>query len=196
MKYYIYGLLKLNKLGSFSDRLFYIGQTMDLKTRIINHRYKTTNKIKNAIIEKYSFELQIIWECNSKEEADEREKFLIRYYGKICDKSGILANIADGEVGDKPDYTEDERLDIIRRYKESKLSLRKFCLQTKMHRFTVGRWLKLYGIDKNIDAPKRTDVVTIYYIIRDYNNGISNKDISEKYKIDRHTVSKYIGKYA
>jgi hypothetical protein len=98
MKYYVYGLYKKNieyKKKSIDEHLFYIGITSDknLYFREKNHR-RESNIHKINIINKYDFILRIFWVVDTKEESEEREEFLIRWFGKICD-GGILTNYLD-----------------------------------------------------------------------------------------------------
>lgn len=99
MKYYIYGLYKKNikyKKNSIDEHLFYIGITNNnnLYYREKNHRREPYNPHKLNIINKYDFILKIIWESETREEAEDRESFLIRWFGKIQD-GGILVNVLD-----------------------------------------------------------------------------------------------------
>lgn len=102
MKIYIYGLYKENfeyKTHSIDEGLFYIGITKNLKTRINGHRSKGSNPIKKSYIRKYGLIVKVLCECESYEEALEKETFLIRWFGKIQDNTGILTNVLT-ESGD------------------------------------------------------------------------------------------------
>jgi len=100
MKYYIYGLYKKNieyKTKNISEHLFYIGITSDknIYFREKNHRTEQQNKYKLNIINKYDFNLVILWSVDTKNEAEEREEFLIRWFGNqlcnICTSSKDLS---------------------------------------------------------------------------------------------------------
>jgi predicted GIY-YIG superfamily endonuclease len=96
MKIYIYGLYKANfdyTTNSIDSGLFYIGITKDIKTRISSHKSADANPLKKAYMNKYGFFVRVLYECSSYEEALERESFLIRWFGKISDDTGILTNI-------------------------------------------------------------------------------------------------------
>ena len=96
MKIYIYGLYKEKfeyKTNKLDEGLFYIGITKDLKTRMIGHKNKRNNPIKKSYINKYGFTVKVLYECESYEEALEKETFLIRWFGKIQDDTGILTNV-------------------------------------------------------------------------------------------------------
>lgn len=96
MKIYIYGLYKEKfkyKTNKLDEGLFYIGITKNIRTRMNGHRSKGNNPIKKSYINKYGFIVKILYECASYEEALEKETFLIRWFGKIQDDTGILTNI-------------------------------------------------------------------------------------------------------
>jgi hypothetical protein len=58
-----------------------------------NHKREKSNPYKLNIIAKYDFIVKILWRIENKEEAEEREEFLIKWFGKRIDKTGILSNI-------------------------------------------------------------------------------------------------------
>lgn len=89
MKHYIYGLYKKNieySINSLSENLFYIGISSgdkNLYYREKNHRSCLYNRHKLSIIKKYDFYLRIFWCVDTREEAEDREEFLIRCFGNI-----------------------------------------------------------------------------------------------------------------
>jgi hypothetical protein len=97
--YYVYALYKKNikyKTNSIDEHLFYIGITSSNKNfyfRMKNHKREKSNPYKLNIIAKYDFIVKILWRIENKEEAEEREEFLIKWFGKRIDKTGILSNI-------------------------------------------------------------------------------------------------------
>jgi predicted GIY-YIG superfamily endonuclease len=96
MKIYVYGLYKENFLyqsGKIDEGLFYIGIAKNLKERINGHKSKNGNPIKAAYIKKYGVLIKVLYECSSYQEASEKETFLIKWFGRIQDNSGILTNI-------------------------------------------------------------------------------------------------------
>lgn len=96
MKVYVYGLYKEKfeyKTNKLDEGLFYIGITKNLKKRINGHKNKRNNPIKKYYINKYGFTVKILYECKSYEEALEKETFLIGWFGKIQNDTGILTNI-------------------------------------------------------------------------------------------------------
>lgn len=97
MKHYIYGLYKKNceyRTNSISENLFYIGIASGEKNlyfREKNHKKEKSNLLKLNIIAKYDFYLKILWKVDTKEECEEREAFLIKWFKRYKD-GGILAN--------------------------------------------------------------------------------------------------------
>lgn len=96
MKVYIYGLYKENfeyKTNRIDEGLFYIGITKNIRSRLNGHRSKISNPLKMAYVKKYGATIKILYECDTYEEALEKESFLIRWFGKLTDNTGILTNI-------------------------------------------------------------------------------------------------------
>lgn len=96
-KYYVYGLYKKNifyKTLNIEEGLFYVGITdsINIKFRQKNHSVESFNPHKLNIIKKYDFNMKILWEVDSKKECEEREIFLINWFGLI-NEGGILSNI-------------------------------------------------------------------------------------------------------
>lgn len=97
--YYVYGLYKKNiqyKTNSLAENLFYIGISSSDKNfyfRIKNHKREKSNPYKLNTIAKYDFIVRVLWQTNTKEEAEQREEFLIRWFGRKIDKTGFLTNI-------------------------------------------------------------------------------------------------------
>lgn len=95
---YIYGLYKKNVnyyLYSIDENLFYIGITEEGKNyyfRYKNHKREKSNPYKLNIISKYDCTIKILWQTETRAEAEEREEFLIRWFGRKQD-GGILTNI-------------------------------------------------------------------------------------------------------
>jgi hypothetical protein len=100
MQHYVYGLYKKNveyKTYNLSEHLFYIGITSDknLYFRSKAHKVEPSNPLKLNIINKYDFMIKILWSTKTRSEAEDREKFLIRWFGRLKD-NGILANVLTG----------------------------------------------------------------------------------------------------
>lgn len=100
--YYVYGLYKKNikyKINTLDENLFYIGISSSNKNfyfRMQNHKREKSNLYKLNIIAKYDFRVKVLWQVTTQEDAEEREEFLIRWFGRKADKTGFLTNILTG----------------------------------------------------------------------------------------------------
>ena len=90
---YVYRHIRKDK-----DQVFYIG----IGTRKGNHRAKSKssrNKIWNSIVNKTSYDVEILFEDVDLNFAIKKEIELISLYGKIIDGTGTLCNLTDGGEG-------------------------------------------------------------------------------------------------
>ena len=100
--YYVYGLYKKNtkyKTNSIDENLFYIGissSDKNLYFRMKNHKTDKCNLNKLNIIAKYDFIVRVFWNTETKQEAENREEFLINWFGRKVNKTGILTNVLSG----------------------------------------------------------------------------------------------------
>ena len=100
--YYVYGLYKKNtkyKTNSIDENLFYIGISSSDKNfyfRMKNHKTGKYNLNKLNIIAKYDFIVRVFWNMETKQEAENREEFLINWFGRKVNKTGILTNVLSG----------------------------------------------------------------------------------------------------
>jgi hypothetical protein len=141
-KHYVYGLYKKNVeylTNRIDEHLFYVGITsVSIENRAKDHkRDRVANKIKLNIINKYDFEIKSLYVCDTRIEAEEREEFLIRWFGKIMD-DGILANVLDS-VSDQ-----------IYRYKTEETSI-KISKSNKQRFLNHEERIKIR--DKNLTIP-------------------------------------------
>lgn len=154
-KTYVYGLYKKNfqKTSNIESGLFYIGITDNINRRTRNHKNidgieyrKSNNIIKKRIIMKYDFDMVIFWECDNRDEAMERETFLITWFGSLYDKSGILTNILyKGTPYNGSKFSLDEQKQFVDQWISSGLSSVKFASKLGMYCNTLVDWaLKFY----------------------------------------------------
>lgn len=100
--YYVYGLYKKNikyKTNTLDENLFYVGISSSDKNfyfRMKNHKTDKCNPYKLNIIAKYDFVIRVFWNTYTQKEAEEREEFLINWFGRRIYKTGILTNILSG----------------------------------------------------------------------------------------------------
>jgi len=177
MKHYIYGLYTKN---TTEPKLFYVGITSgdkNLYHRKRNHRTETHNPHKLAIIKKYDFNLRILWEADSREEAEDREEFLIRWLDNLCN---ICASANDmSHARSKPrkprdqwkkhsdearkanrdrnlSVPYDEVMGIIEEWKKNPLeSQQDFANRKGISRSKFKDWLRLYD-PESIGLTKKT----------------------------------------
>lgn len=183
MKIYVYGLYKEKfdyKTNKLDEGLFYIGITKNLKTRINGHRSKNNNPIKKSYINKYGLIVKILYKCESYEEALERETFLIKWFGKIQDNTGILTNILT-ESSDIGFYNKEQKFSSGHRKNMSESSLNR----------VEEYWNKQR--DERLSLP----LSEIYEILQEWQDSfpIEKENICKKYNIKNNVFNWWIRKY-
>lgn len=174
MKHYIYGLYKKNieySTKNLTEHLFYIGISSgdeNLYHREKNHRSDSCNKYKLSIINKYDFYLRILWCVDTRKEAEDREEFLIRWFGDIltnvCKHSKDLtyarsrpkkpkhlwkkhskdARIANRDRNLTVPY--EDIMDMIQEWKQNPLETQQdFANRKGINRSKFKDWLRLYA---------------------------------------------------
>lgn len=100
---------------------FYIGIFKD-KNRPYSKKYR--NRAWHGVIEKSKYEVEILFENLTKEEAIQKEKEFILLYGRIDNKTGCLYNMTDGGEGaNNMVYTKERSKKISETLKGRKLSV-------------------------------------------------------------------------
>lgn len=90
---YIYRHIRLDK-----NKVFYVGISND-KTYVRPYKKDGRNSIWNHIVNKTTYEVEIILDNLTWEEAKIKEIEFITLYGKLQNHTGTLANITDGGGG-------------------------------------------------------------------------------------------------
>jgi predicted GIY-YIG superfamily endonuclease len=183
MRVYIYGLYKENfeyQTNKLHEGLFYIGITKDLKTRVNGHKSKGNNPIKKSYIDKYGLIVKILYECDSYDEALQKESFLIRWFGKIMDNTGILTNI----LTESQDISKSNMGKKFTSHHKQKIS--EACLNRNMEYWNKQR-------DQRLALP----LEKIYDILQEWQESfpINKKDICKKYNIKNNVFNWWIRKY-
>lgn len=89
---YLYRHIRLDK-----NEPFYIGISSDMGYRAKD--YKKRNKIWKDIVNKTNYEIEILLDNLTWNEACVKEIEFIKLYGRICNNSGCLANLSEGGDG-------------------------------------------------------------------------------------------------
>lgn len=182
MKIYIYGLYKENfeyKNNNLDEGLFYIGITKNLRVRLNGHRSKQNNPLKKSYIKKYGFIVKVLYECNSYEEALEKETFLIKWFGRLIDGSGILTNILV-ESNDIKSCNLGKEFSSEHRLKLSQVSLNRNKDYLNNQR------------DERLTLP----LEEIHRILQEWEHSFPiNKNICKKYNIKANVFNWWIRKY-
>jgi len=92
-KTYVYRHIRLDK-----NEPFYIGIGTDTNYARAYSKH-SRNKFWNRVINKADYEVEILFDNISKNEAKAKEIEFIKLYGKKIDKTGTLTNISDGGDG-------------------------------------------------------------------------------------------------
>lgn len=177
MKHYVYGLYTKN---TDVPRLFYIGISSgdkNLYHREKNHKSDICNPHKLSTIKKYDFDLKIIWILDSREEAEQREEFLIRWFGtsltNICKHSKDLTRARNKQRKSKKEWKKhskeailanrdrnltkpyEEIIRLIEEWKQNPLETQQsFANRKNISRSKFKDWLRLYS-PESIGLTKR-----------------------------------------
>lgn len=92
--YCVYQHIRLDK-----NEVFYIGVAKFHNAKGLYDRAfqkSGRNRIWKNITSKTKFKVEILYKDVCKEFASEKESLFVKVYGKICDNTGTLANLADG----------------------------------------------------------------------------------------------------
>lgn len=208
---YVYGLFKTNDKPTFKD-LFYVGITNDLLNRMRQHNDKSRKKknlIKDNMIKKYGFNLRLLSIVETRKEAEEREIFLIDYFGRRDKKTGQLANHTDGGEGvnNLSEETKDkisdqqsrfnkiQKLKFIDEFKKSGLSKSKFCKINSITTYELSNWIRkfepsLISKQKSYTENQRKE------IIKDYqDSNLTIGEYSKQKNISEEAIVRWRARY-
>jgi hypothetical protein len=148
---YVYRHIRLDK-----NQPFYIGIGSDNKNYYRANRVDSRNIMWNRIADKTDYEVEILMDNLSWEDACKKEKEFIKLYGRINTNSGTLANLTDGgdgSVGYIP--TEETRKKLSESGKGKTLG-RKFTEEhkQKLREAKLGRKISAEHIAKLVSVNK------------------------------------------
>jgi len=149
-----------------TNKIFYIG--IGKKKRAFD--ILTRNNYWKKIVKKANYKIEILHENLTWEEACDIEKNLIKKYGRVDNKTGILCNMTDGGEGRYNSKHSKETLIKLSKAKQGK----------KLSKFTKEKMSQnSYRLRKVIDT--KTQII--------YN---SLKEVSEIFNIKPSTLSHYL----
>lgn len=105
---YVYRHIRLDK-----NEPFYIGIGSDIKYHRAGEKTRRNN-IWKKIVDKTEYEIEILIDGITYEQAKKKEIEFIQLYGRIIDGSGILSNLTTGGEGAKGHIVTQETIDKIR----------------------------------------------------------------------------------
>lgn len=164
-KYYLYRHIRLDK-----NEPFYIGIGTKSKKGCYDRSYSKygRNPIWKKIINKTEFVIEILMESNNKTFIKQKEVEFIKLYGKIIDKTGILANMSnggDGSSGYTMSNTQREKISISKKgskgywkgkklldsakVKMSNAKLKTPIIQLDLNNVQIKEWISIMEASRN-----------------------------------------------
>lgn len=186
------------KVTNLINGKIYIGQTIQsVKDRWYRHCSKSgisqaelNTHFKRAILKysKENFKIEVLEKCDSKL-LDAREKFYISYFNSY--ESGYNSTLG-GQVGSKPYKTTKSVEDkIVSLYKEG-YSLRNLGREFNLDKTTVKGILIRHEVTLRSTRTYKLSQEDRENIIKGISNGVSRKDIMNKYSISKSYLSQLI----
>ena len=182
----VYRHIRLDK-----NEPFYIGIGKDVKRAYSKHSRSTFWK---KIVSKTDYEVEILFDDLTWDEACDKEKEFIKLYGRKDIGTGILANMTDGGegmIGYK--HSEETKLQNSINKKGNKYWVGKTHKEDSKKKISESK--KGHSVNKGKSHPawnKGNRKVDPDIIKNLYNSGMSQTDISNLYNINQGYVSKII----
>jgi hypothetical protein len=161
---YLYRHIRKDK-----DQVFYIGIGTDDNGKYSRAKSKNRNKYWHRIVNNTDYEIEIMLDDITFNEALEKEKEFIQVYGRRDLGLGTLCNLTDGGEG------------VSNMSKEGKRKLRELRLNTKMPEEQKERYSKMFKRGGNPNSSKIIHKHTLEVFE-------SILDASEKYGINKRTL--------
>lgn len=206
--------------NNFNNK-YYIGKSINIHKRYLQHKsdFKKKDTKFYRAIRKYGFEnfsFLILEECK-KGNLNEREKYWIKHYNSYYDgynsttggennyiqsieanlkhsgENHVLSVLTENDVFNIREYRLKgrKRLEVYDLYKD-KISLKGF-----QHIWQGDRWKHIhYDIYDKIKKTKQQKPLNsddiVYNVRLDFMNGLSKKEIIDKYSIERRTIERWL----
>lgn len=198
-KYYVYKHNRLDK-----NEAFYIGiGTKPKYYTAFEYEYsrafskKGRNSIWNRIVNKTNYTIGIIFESDNKEEVKKKEIELIKLYGRIDLKSGILSNLTDGGDGNHNVIVSKEtriKRSLISKYlglipPSAKGLKRTQATKDKMSLSSLGKKKSKQHIE-NCRLNARTSIILLDTLTGVYYNNIT--ELCSLYNIPRNNMIRFL----
>jgi hypothetical protein len=171
---------------------FYIGIGKDEKRAFTRF---SRNKYWKKIVNKTDYEVQILFDDLTWEEACEKEKEFIALYGKK-NSGGILCNITDGGEGFLGKHSDETKMKISKQKKGNNFWVGKKHSQESKDKISQSK--KGHSVNKGKSHPawnKNISKVDMVKVMEMLDNNITQTKIAEFFNTDQGTISRYIKKY-
>lgn len=108
-------MIGIYKIENLINHKIYIGQSIHIKRRWMEHCIPSSNSVISKAIHKYgkeNFSFQILEEC-SIEELNDKELYYIQQYNSLVPNGYNIQEYQDGIYNNYSDYSKDTLLQII-----------------------------------------------------------------------------------
>jgi hypothetical protein len=175
---------------------FYIGIGTDVK-RAYNKSLR--NNWWKKIINKTNYEVQILFEDLTWEEACEKEKEFIALYGRRDLGTGTLCNMTDGGEGTYGrifTHSDETKMKISKQKKGNNYWVGKKHSQESKDKISQSK--KGHSVNKGKSHPawnKGKSKINMEKVMEMIDSGITQTKIAEFFNTDQGTISRYVKKY-
>ena len=161
---YVYRHIRKDK-----NEVFYIGIGTDDKGKYVRAKSKNRNRYWKRIVDKTIYEIEILFDNISKEEAIKKEIEFIQLYGRRDQNNGTLCNLTDGGEG------------AVNMSEEGKSVLRELAKKRVVPEERKKMFSKIFKGSGNPNSSKVINRITLEVFG-------SIMEAAEKYGISRHTL--------
>ena len=161
---YVYRHIREDK-----NEVFYIGIGTDDKGKYVRAKSKNRNRYWKRIVDKTNYEIEILFDNISKEDAIKKEIEFIQLYGRRDQNNGTLCNLTDGGEG------------VVNMSEEGKSVLRELAKKRVVPEERKKMFSKIFKGSGNPNSSKVINRITLEVFG-------SIMEAAEKYGISRHTL--------